>query len=142
MSTESMVATNRAVRRGSIVTHRLRNGLIALSLANLSFISAWQRRLYGTAFFSPSWSWADVLTLLLNVFLLAAIFYVLLALAAKAKVTGVNLQGLVYCIPLFAVANVVRRIAAPPRHATVFGGAVSYTFHGVGRQNPIAIPTG
>lgn len=108
-----MVATNSAVRRGSIVTHRLRNGLIALSLANLSFISAWQRRLYGTAFFSPSWSWADVLTLLLNVFLLAAIFYVLLALAAKAKVTGVNLQGLVYCIPLFAVANVVRRIAFP-----------------------------
>ena len=96
-----------------MVTHRLRNGLIALSLANLSFISAWQRRLYGTAFFSPSWSWADVFTLLLNILLLGAIFYLLLALAAKIKLAGAEWQGLVYCIPLFAVSNVVRRIAFP-----------------------------
>ena len=113
MSTDSLVATRRTVRRDSTVTHQLRNGLIAVSLANLSFISAWQRRLYGTAFFSPSWSWADVLTLLLNVALLAAMFYVLLALAGKIKLAGANWQGLVYCIPLFAVSNVVRRIALP-----------------------------
>lgn len=93
--------------------HRLRRSLIALSLANLAFLSAWQRRLYGTSFLSPSWSWADELTMFLNVLLLAAIFYLLLVLAAKLKLRGRTFEGLVYSIPLFAVSNVVRRIAFP-----------------------------
>src|SRR6185437_13573281 len=87
--------------------------LIALSLANLSFLSAWQRRLYGTSFLSPSWSWADELTMFLNVLLLAAIFYLLLVLTAKLKLRGRIFEGLVYALPLFAVSNVVRRIAFP-----------------------------
>lgn len=92
---------------------RFPRALIALSLANLAFISAWQRRLYGTHFFSPFWSWADELALFLNVFLLGIVFYVLLELAARIKLRGYSWEGLVYCIPLFAVANVVRRIAFP-----------------------------
>ena len=117
MSLERLVGTKRALSgeqpAGKSSRHGLRISLIALSLANLSFISAWQRRLYGTAFFSPSWSWADVVTILLNVLLLGIVFYLLLELAARVKVAGRSWDGVVYCIPLFAVSNVVRRIAFP-----------------------------
>ena len=99
--------------RAEVCKTRLGRILIAVSLANLCFISSWQRRLYGSSFFSPSWSWADVASLFLNVLLLALLLYLLLAISKKITLGGWGWEGLVYCIPLFAVVNVARRIAFP-----------------------------
>jgi hypothetical protein len=83
--------------------------LLAVALANLCFASAWQRRIYGVPFFMPLWSWTDLMALIANVLALAGCFYLLLGLAERHKVRGYSWSGLIYCIPLFAIMNLVRR---------------------------------
>jgi sulfatase-like protein len=90
-----------------------RHAVIAVSLANLSFMSAWQRRIYGQSFFSPLWSWPDLFALVLNVIALAALFCVLLTLGARIKLGGYRLDGLVYAIPLFRISNEIQRTLFP-----------------------------
>ncbi len=77
--------------------------VVAVSLANLCFVTAWHRRIYGIQFFLPLWSWRDLLALILNVTTLAAFLYILLRLAAKAKERGHSWAGLVYLMPLPAI---------------------------------------
>ncbi len=126
MACMAVLANTREVswqrRSVNLVQHHLRRALIAISLANVAFISAWQRRLYQPAFFAPSWSWMDGITLCLSILLLGALFYILLALAAKIRLRGRSWEGFVYCIPLFTVANVARRLAFPTHHGRVAAG--------------------
>lgn len=93
-----------------------RQALVALSLANLSFVSAWQRRIYGEPFFMPLWSWRDLAALLLNVILLGVCFYLFLGFAERHKIRGYRWNGLIYAIPLFAIMNLVRRTTFPFHH--------------------------
>src|SRR5437867_13261683 len=90
-----------------------RRGLLALSLANLCFASAWQRRIYGVPFFAPLWSWRDLGALTLNITVLAVCLYFLLWLAETKTIRGHRWDGLVYSIPLFSVLNLVRRAVFP-----------------------------
>jgi len=82
--------------------------VVAVSLANLCFVTAWHRRIYGIQFFLPLWSWRDLLALILNVTTLAAFLYILLRLAAKAKERGHSWAGLVYLMPLPAIMDLIR----------------------------------
>lgn len=88
--------------------HLARHALIALSLANLCFVSAWKRRLSTAGLFLPFWSWQDLFALLLNITALAIVFFFLLRLAAKEKAFSNFLYAIAFCLPLIAVSNLVR----------------------------------
>jgi hypothetical protein len=89
----------------------IKRAAIAISLADLCFLSAWQRRIYGVPFFSPLWSWKDLMALLLNVALLACILFLLLLSADKVTLKGRTMTGLVFMLPLFSTVNIARRLA-------------------------------
>src|SRR2546427_12640908 len=74
--------------------------VVAVSLANLCFVTAWHRRIYGIQFFLPLWSWRALLGLMFNGATLSAFLYTLLKLGAKAKGRGACLAGLSFLLPL------------------------------------------
>lgn len=82
--------------------------LIALSLANLCFVSAWKRRLSSPTLFLPFWSWQDLAALLLNVTVLGLAFFLLLRLAAREKPFSRILYAVAFSLPLIAVSNLIR----------------------------------
>lgn len=96
--------------------YSVKRAVIAVSLANLCFISAWQRCIYGQPFYSPLWSQSFLFALVLNITALAAVFYLLLTLSARINVRGYYFDGLVYAIPLFSVSNEIRRAGVLSGH--------------------------
>src|SRR2546428_8819711 len=73
--------------------------VVAVSLANLCFVTAWHRRIYGIQFFLPLWSWRDLLAFLFEVDPLSALLYNFLRLASKAQGKGPSWAWLVYLMP-------------------------------------------
>lgn len=100
----------------SIASARRGRALLALSLANMCFLSAWQRRIYGIPFFMPLWAWQDLGALAFNIVALAACFYLVLGGVERLKGRVNRLNGLIYALPLLPIVNLARRAIFPFHH--------------------------
>jgi hypothetical protein len=106
----------------------IRHTLIALSLANLCFVSAWKRRLSAASLFLPLWSWQDLAALVLNVTVLGLVFFLLLWLASRKKPFSRLLYAIVFSLPLIAVSNLIRVLffeSALSKHSSLVVVAIS-----------------
>lgn len=88
---------------------RLKDAVLAISISNLLLLDVWRKLIFADQFLLPTWSWRDLVAVLVNIGLFAAIIYGIIRLVRRPPLGAFHIERWVCLLPIVVIANYGRR---------------------------------